>query len=139
MKRIPKKLQRAVWWRAGGLCEYCRFPEASSELRFVCDHILARQHLGRTTLENLALCCPFCNSHKGPNVSGVDPTTGAVIRLFHPRRDRWRTHFRWNGATIVGRTPKGRATVVALAMNHSDQLDARAALIREGTMRTPWS
>ena len=50
--------------------------------------------------------------------------------------DRWDTHFRWNGARIVGRTAKGRATIVALALNHSDQVDARVALIREGNMKT---
>jgi hypothetical protein len=133
---IPAALQRTVWWRAGGVCEYCRFPEAFAELRFVCDHILARQHRGKTTLANLALCCPFCNRHKGPNLSGVDPTTRLVTQLFHPRRDRWHAHFRWKGARIVGKTATGRATVIALAMNDTDQVDARAALIREGVMRT---
>jgi 5-methylcytosine-specific restriction endonuclease McrA len=136
MKRIPKALRHAVWQRAGGACEYCKFPEAFAELRFVLDHVLSRQHLGRTTLDNLALCCPFCNRHKGPNVSGVDPVSESVIPLFHPRRDRWHTHFRWNGARIVGKTPKGRATVIALALNHSDQVEVRVALMREGTMKT---
>ena len=28
-----------------------------------------------------------CNLHKGPNLSGVDPDTGQVVRLFDPRDD----------------------------------------------------
>ena len=37
--------------------------------------------------------------------------------MFHPRRQRWRDHFRWDGFRIVGLTPTGRATVAALQMN----------------------
>jgi hypothetical protein len=135
MKRISQSMQRAIWWRAGGACEYCRFPERYSELRFVLDHIVARQHEGKATLENLVLCCPFCNRHKGPNLSGVDPESGAVTSLFHPRRDRWLVHFRWSGAKILARTAKGRVTVIVLALNHSDQVEMREALLREGKLK----
>jgi hypothetical protein len=39
--------------------------------------------------------------------------------LFNPRMDRWETHFRWSEdwRKVIGRTPMGRATVAALAMN----------------------
>ncbi len=40
-------------------------------------HIVASQHLGATTVDNLALSCPFCNRHKGPNLVGIDPASGA--------------------------------------------------------------
>ncbi|MDB5171877.1 MAG: restriction endonuclease [Phycisphaerales bacterium] len=126
---MDKKIELAVRRRADGICEYCRFPEVHSELRFVIDHIVARQHGGATTLANLALACGFCNRHKGPNVAGVDPSDGSLARLFHPRTDDWRMHFQWDGAEIVGQTAIARATVRTLALNDPMQIDARRAII----------
>jgi hypothetical protein len=85
-----------------------------------------------TAPENLALCCLHCNCHKGPNIAGIDPVTGELTRLFHPRRDRWRDHFEWHGPELIGRTPVGRATVSVLAINHPDYVAVRHALIAEG-------
>lgn len=109
-------------------------PQAVRRLTFPIDHILARQHGGRTVLGNLALCCGRCNLHKGPNLSGVDPATGRVVRLFNPRKDRWHKHFRWDGPRVVGLTPKGRATVDVLAMNHPDDMAVREELIDQGRL-----
>jgi hypothetical protein len=67
--------------------------------------VIAEKHGGATVLGNLALSCFFCNTFKGPNVAGVDPKTGKVTRLFHPRRNQWDEHFHWDGAFLVGRTP----------------------------------
>ena len=136
MPRVPKFVAVVVRERAGHVCEYCHRPESSSRLRFVCDHVIASQHSGATSPENLALCCTFCNLHKGPNVAGVDPETGAVVPLFSPRRDAWQEHFRRAGATIVGTSPAGRATVVVLAMNDPRQVVVRRVLIDDGKMRT---
>jgi hypothetical protein len=87
-------LQRAVRDRAGHRCEYCHFPEAFAEAPFHVDHVIARQHGGMRSLENLALACCFCNRYKGPNLSGVDSESGQVAPLFHPRRDVWNEHCR---------------------------------------------
>ena len=73
--------------RAGDLCEYCRLPQSVAHVIFPIDHIIARQHGGLTVEENLAVACPSCNVHKGPNIAGLDPGTGELVRLFHPRRD----------------------------------------------------
>jgi hypothetical protein len=78
-----------------------------------------------------------CNRHKGPNVAGIHPSDGTVVALFHPRRDRWDEHFRWDGATVVGITPAGIVTVIVLAMNHPDFVAVREALIREGVFSPP--
>ena len=129
---MNKRIERLVRVRANGACEYCRFPEAYSELTFVIDHVFAKQHRGRTEESNLALACVFCNRYKGPNVGGIDPKTNRPTRLFHPRKDRWKEHFRWRAERVVGITALGRATIVALAMNHEVQLRARRALTREG-------
>ena len=68
------------------------------------DHVIARQHHGQTVLPNLAMACFHCNAHKGPNVAGVDPQTGSIVRLYHPRNDRWADHFAWSGGELIGRT-----------------------------------
>src|SRR5687768_15907822 len=123
--RIERSLAMSVRQRARRLCEYCRFPESESVLPFVVDHIRSQQHRGKTTAANLALACSCCNRHKGPNLSGVDPRTERVVRLYNPRRQRWQDHFRWKGARIVGLTATGRATVHVLAMNEERQILAR--------------
>lgn len=129
---MAESLATSVRARARGRCEYCRLPESESRLPFEVDHIVAAQHRGAKTLDNLALACPVCNSHKGPNASGFDPSSGQHVRLFSPRVDRWYDHFRWDGVEIVGLIPVGRATIVVLAMNDDYQLGARMALVRSG-------
>jgi hypothetical protein len=99
---------------------------------FPIDHVIARQHGGPTRLANLALSCLHCNSHKGPNIAGLDPKTGKLTRLFNPRRQTWARHFRWEGAYLIGRTPVGRVTVAVLALNAPDAVTVREALIEEG-------
>jgi hypothetical protein len=116
---------------AGDTCEYCRLPQSASRLRFVLDHIVARQHGGQRVLQNLALCCGRCNRHKGPNISGIDPESRVMTRLFNPRQDEWSEHFKWDEVTLVGLTPVGRATIAVLAINHVSQLLVREALRRE--------
>ena len=122
------RLDEQVRMLAGDACEYCRLPQSASRLRFVLDHVIARQHGGRRVLENVALGCGRCNRHKGPNLSGIDPESQMMSRLFHPRQDVWSEHFRWEGVTLVGLAPIGRATVAVLAINHSSQLLVREAL-----------
>jgi len=125
-------LKGLVRRRAQFRCEYCHFPERLSELRFQLDHILARKHGGPTSAENLAFACFRCNSHKGPNLSGIDPTTGKAERLFHPRADDWAAHFQWRGAVLIGRTAVGRATIGVLNINRPDVVLVRKALLAEG-------
>jgi len=125
-------LEDQVRRRAGGRCEYCHLPEQLSGLGHVLDHIIARQHRGQTTPENLALACGRCNASKGPNLAGIDPQTGQLTRLFHPRTDIWHEHFRWGAGTLVGLTPVGRTTIEVLAINHSYRVAAREVLIATG-------
>ena len=83
-------------------------------------------------MSNLAWACSYCNAHKGPNVAGIDPGTGAVTPLFNPRAQRWEDHFVWSQASAVGITPVGRTTIAILAINHPLLLKQRAELIAEG-------
>jgi len=119
--------------RAGNQCEYCRFPQSFSELRFHTEHIIARQHGGSDDPDNLALACPECNYHKGTNLSGVDPNTGQVTPIFNPRRDHWPDHFAQEEGTIVGTSPVGRTTVWLLNMNQGNRLRLRRLLLRLGS------
>jgi hypothetical protein len=102
---------------------------------FHVEHIIARQHGGSDDLSNLALACDRCNLHKGPNLAAIDPQTGSVAILFHPRRDSWNEHFRWANAEIVGQTPSGRATVQLLHMNSKRRLQLRANLSGDDKQR----
>jgi len=99
---------------------------------FHVDHIIARKHDGRTELTNLAYCCLDCNAHKGTNVAGFDPQTGALTRLFNPRSDLWIAHFAWRGSILEGVTAVGRVTVQVLCVNDPLRVRAREVLISEG-------
>lgn len=83
-------------------------------------------------MDNLAWSCYFCNTFKGPNLAGLDPRTEEVIRLFNPRRDKWSTHFSWEGPILKGRTPIGRATIEVLRINRLDAVTMRSSLLEEG-------
>jgi len=75
--------------------------------------------------------CGYC---KGSQTHGHDPLTGRRVRLFNPRRQRWKRHFRWSedGAFIIGRTVCGRATVIALNLNNLVAVTARRNWIAAG-------
>jgi len=128
---MDASLAELVRRRAAYRCEYCGLPDAVSSIAFEIDHIIARKHGGNTSADNLALSCFYCNSQKGPNIAGIDPDTGALSRLFHPRKDRWTDHFRWNGAFLCGTSSVGRTTIVVLGINAWDFVLLRAALISD--------
>jgi hypothetical protein len=125
-------LAHLVRQRAGDRCEYCRLPQSRSSLRFHVEHIVARQHGGQDASENLAFACPECNRRKGTNLTGLDSDTGRVVRLFHPRQDRWENHFLSDGPRVLARTDVGRTTAWLLAMNSAPRLRWRDLLHRLG-------
>ena len=120
--------------RADNRCEYCLLRQEHSQLTHHIEHIVAKQHGGRDDVDNLALACHRCNVHKGPNLTGMDPVSGELVLLFHPRRDRWAEHFLFRGVWIQGTTPIGRATVHLLAMNDPRRLELRSELLAHGDL-----
>jgi hypothetical protein len=80
------------------------------------------------------LACHSCNEFKGTQVESEDTVTGEIVELFHPRQQRWSEHFRWSldGTKIVGLTPIGRATTVALKMNNSLIVESRQLWVAVG-------
>jgi hypothetical protein len=122
---MDRDLEQLVWERAAGRCEYCRFSSELSEAPFQIDHIHSQKHGGPTTADNLALSCFYCNSYKGSDIAGIDPLGGRIVRLYHPRKDRWDDRFSWSGATLIGRSAIGRATINLLWINHPMAIEIR--------------
>lgn len=116
--------------RASRCCEYCHAHEELSALRFHVEHIIARQHGGGDTLDNLALACPDCNWLKGTNLTSIDPDTAKVTPLFHPRRAVWGEHFSVEGLRLIGASPAGRTTIWLPDLNSSNRIHHRMWLVR---------
>jgi hypothetical protein len=129
-QRISAGLREQVTKRANGCCEYCRSLARYATQPFSVEHIIPRAKGGPTTLENLALACQGCNNHKYDKVEAPDPVSGEIVLLYHPRRDRWDTHFAWSDdfTLIIGLTPTGRATVVTLLLNRDGVVNLRRLL-----------
>jgi HNH endonuclease len=125
-------LFQLVWDRANSICEYCLLPQKFSHLTFEVDHIIAASHGGATLAHNLALTCFYCNRYKGPNIAGIDPVSRKLLPLFHPRRHKWKRHFRYDGPMLFGLTRIGRATIAVLHINDPDAVALREALIDSG-------
>ncbi|MGA9926781.1 MAG: HNH endonuclease signature motif containing protein [Isosphaeraceae bacterium] len=126
-------IKRSVRDRARHRCEYCRLPQAAQPyVTFHIEHVLPRKHGGSDDPSNLALACERCNAFKGTDLSGIDPDTGQVERLFDPRTQVWADHFELRGALILGRTSTGRATVAVLGMNEDRRVLLRAEILTLG-------
>jgi hypothetical protein len=127
-------LYPVVALRAGHRCEYCRAPEAIFNFPFEVEHIVPSSRNGPDDESNAALACRSCNLFKSDQVRGRDTIKGKVVRLFHPRRHRWDNHFRVEreSGTLLASTPTGRATIAALQMNRSIQLEAWRQWMRLG-------
>jgi len=86
--RVTSAQRRAVFARAQGCCEYCRSQAHFATQSFAVEHIIPRRAGGHTKLDNLALSCLGCNSHKYVKTHARDPETGQQVPLFHPRRQK---------------------------------------------------
>lgn len=135
MSRRPTAEQRRlVVARANDRCEYCLLHQHDAATAHQVDHIIADKHGGQTSLDNLALSCFPCNLRKASDLSSVDPDTGEIVNLFHPRSQIWSDHFRFDGARIVGLTAVGRTTLEFLQLNSYERLVEREEMIRAGRL-----
>lgn len=117
--------------RAGHLCEYCLIHEADTFFGCEVDHIVSEKHGGPTREDNLAYACLHCNRNKGSDIASLHPETGAIVRFFNPRVDRWADHFRLgesDGVTIVPLTSIGEATARIFRFNEDERLLERKEL-----------
>ena len=129
---VPVAVRVAVQQRAGGCCEYYRIHEEDVLVPHEPDHIIAEQHGGQATEENLAFACYHCNRNKGTNLASIDLETGQTVFLFRPRLDSWPEHFKLEGARIVPLTPAGRATAALLHFNSPARVEFRETLASAG-------
>ena len=131
---MPSRREQ-VRTRANDCCEYCQLPQSCSSLPHELDHIRARKHRGPTSFENLCWACAYCNSAKGPNLSGYDPVTGELVALFNPRTQVWIEHFEWKEAILLGKTPMARATIEVLQIKQPVRVEHRRLLLLSGMFR----
>jgi len=125
MPHITAALRRLVVARASNHCEYCGLAQDGQVATFHIDHVTPVAASGATSEDNLALACVSCSLRKGARQTAIDFVSGEEVPLFNPRNDDWHAHFYWDDLYLVGRTPTGRATVVALAMNRTSILMIR--------------
>jgi hypothetical protein len=88
---------------------------------------------GTNHLDNLAFACPGCNGQKFTATEAIDPVSGELVPLYHPRQDEWNVHFTFSEdfGEVIGLTSIGRATVSRLEMNRLGACNLRRLLHRE--------
>ncbi|MBN2303855.1 MAG: HNH endonuclease [Anaerolineae bacterium] len=130
---ITQSQRQIVRERARDCCEYCRLPAPAGTVAFHVDHIIPVKHGGSDDLDNLCLACYKCNAHKSHDLTGIDPSTGEIARLYHPRHQVWGDHFALQAdMQIEGITPEGRTTIRVLQMNDTDRVANRQILAELG-------
>jgi len=134
VSKITESIRHQVRQRANQLCEYCHASEKWQYVLYTVDHVIPLSQNGQDTLDNLALACFHCNRRKGTKTTAIDPLSGLEMPLFNPRQSAWSEHFIWSmdRLSIMGLTPTGRATVLALDLNRERIMNIRAADLAVG-------
>jgi hypothetical protein len=114
------------------LAPFCLIHQSDAWFSFHIDHIISRKHRGPTNPGNLALACLRCNVAKGTDVGTLIARPPRLVRLYHPRKDRWNQHFRLAAARILPLSEEGEATIRLLDLNAADRLLLRKTLIKAG-------
>ena len=73
MRSARRERLETVRARAGYACEYCRIPEYLAGGRLTEDHCVPTNVGGVDTMENVCLCCWWCNIYKGARTHAIDP------------------------------------------------------------------
>ncbi|MFQ5797002.1 MAG: HNH endonuclease, partial [Candidatus Bipolaricaulia bacterium] len=134
MTDIPPPIRTRVAEQARHRCGYCLAHQQYVYEKLQIEHIEPRVLGGSDDEDNLWLSCSLCNRYKSSKTHGRDPVTGRRVRLFNPRQQKWKRHFRWSedGTEVIGRTVCGRATVEALNMNNDLAVLVRSNWIEAG-------
>ena len=131
---VPRRLRREVLTDAQSRCGYCLRPQSLLPEPLFIEHIIPKSRGGQTVRENLWQSCWNCNTHKGSRTHARDLVTGRLVPRFNPRSQKWGKVFRWSrdGLRILGKSATGRATVVALELNHDLIVAVRAIWVQMG-------
>jgi hypothetical protein len=134
MSSFSEATKQRIRQRAGNRCEYCQSHQDYLMSWLQIDHFWPVSKGGNSKDENLCLACELCNQHKWNQTEAIDPINQDVVALFNPRLQVWQDHFVWSedGISIVGLTPYGRATVVALKLNNGLALKVRGHWVGAG-------
>ena len=124
---IPSNLRHQVLAQFPPYCCYCLTQPEVTGVLLTIDHIIPEVLGGPTVLENLCPACWECNLAKRTTIVAPDPLTGAEVSLFQPATQNWYDHFGWDESKseVIGQTPIGRATVLALRLNRPHLVQAR--------------
>ncbi len=126
-KAITEEVKLKVRTKAKFRCGYCLASENILYAVLEVDHLLPLSKGGLDDENNLWAACSWCNGHKSAKVSAIDPVTHIRVPLFNPALHVWHEHFTWaeDNAMILGTSPIGRVTVIALEMNNDLPLGTR--------------
>ena len=127
-REVSKPLRQQIAERAYSVCEYCLIHEEDTLWGFEVDHIVSRKHGGQTVLENLAWARACCNERKGSDIATLIGEPPRLVRLFHPRSDRWASCFHLSSFVIEAMNEIGAATVKLLQLNEDNRLLERRLL-----------
>jgi len=125
---VSEQLRRQVAERAYHVCEYRLIHEDDTLLRLPGGPHHQPQARGPTEPANLAWASACWNNNKGSDLGTLVGDPPQLVRLFHPRTDRWDQCFHLNGIRIEAAQPAGEATVKLLQLNHDTRLREREAL-----------
>lgn len=119
MNKLSPEIEQSIRGQAKHRCGYCLVPQKLISYKLELEHLFPKAEGGETIEENLWLACRQCNLSKGIKIDGFDSFTFERVKLFNPRKQIWSEHFLWNddNTLIIGKTPCGRATVLALQLN----------------------
>jgi hypothetical protein len=131
---IAEALRQRIRAEASDRCGYCLSPQKLVLGVLEIEHIQPVSRGGTDAEENLWVACRTCNLAKGSQVDALDPLSGTRAPLFNLRTQLWWDHFAWSesAASVVGLTPIGRATVIALALNNSVSIRVRRNWVLAG-------
>ncbi len=131
---IPIAIQKEVFDRSKGYCEYCLLPASFSPNAFNYEHIIPISKNGLTSIGNIAYSCGGCNSFKNDKIEGIDPLTMLLAPLFNPITQKWEEHFEWDedDLQVLGISPTGRSTVNLLKINRENNKNLRKLLKTAG-------
>lgn len=134
MATLSEARRQQVFGRAHHRCEYCQTSRRLIGMPLIIDHIVPLALAGGHEPENLCAACYRCNEYKGAKTHDVDPVTNKLVPLFSPRTMVWAEHFQWEngGLYLVGNTPVGRATVLALRLNNEYLVESRSLWVASG-------
>ncbi len=117
-KYISQEVRQRLGQEVGHRCGYCLSDQLLSGIPLTIEHIIPVAKGGSNSLDNLWLACRPCNEHKGIQTHTTDLITHERVPLYNPRTQLWPKHFAWgdDATEMVGLTPVGRATIIALRL-----------------------